>query len=167
MAYFGGGDIKKGCFLENLHLGVLLLQSVEVIPLARVNDNGVVVKNLPVVFPAIKERHIVGADDERETVLWVGAGESCECVNGVGRSRKAELEVADSDMRLVFERLLCERESEIFIPQAVFFLERVVGRQHEPHFVETALAQDVLRQGDMPEMNRVERAEVESYLHDN
>ena len=68
---------------------------------ARVDDEVVARQDFARLFPAAEVCPVVGTDDEVELAVAVVGREGRQRVDGVGRAREAELDVADSEARVV------------------------------------------------------------------
>ena len=78
---------------------------------------------------------------------------------------KIEFNIAGAEILFTFNCLLYQEEAVMFIKQAVFFLERVVGRNDKPDFMNRMVVRNMVCDNKVAGVYRVKGTEIETDMH--
>ena len=129
---------------------------------ARVDDEVVARQDFARLFPAAEVCPVVGTDDEVELAVAVVGREGRQRVDGVGRAREAELDVADSESRVVADGFANQLEAELVGHERLLLLEGVLGRDDEPDFLQIGVFREPVGQREMPDVDGIEGAGIDA-----
>ena len=76
-----------------------------------------------------------------------------------------ELVVAGAQPWFIIQGELYEPEPLVVVEQLPVLLQRVLGRHHKPHLIESGLAEQCLGQPDVPVVDGIEGTAEESDVH--
>lgn len=162
LTYKRGTDFEHGS-LQEMHVVRQILFFYGVIG-TRVNIDTEMLEYLFRLMPEREELPVVRPDDECKLVLRIGFCQSGQCVGGVRRTRKSELEIGCVQLGIVFDGGTHQTESECIVPKFALVFQRIARRYHEPYFVQVRELAEIVGKCQMPDVYRIERATEYPYF---
>ena len=114
-----------------------------------------------VVAPAVERGEVVAAHDEAELAPGVFLLQGGEGDDGVGGNGEVHLDVAGAEAVVVVDGAAHHLHAVVVGQEGGAFLEGVLGRDDEPHFVHLLVLHHGVGNDEVPHVDGVERAEEE------
>ena len=99
-------------------------------------------------------------------MLGVALPEGSQGVHHVAGAWQMELKVRGTELAVSFDGEPDQFEAQFVGPQVATFLQRVVGRDEEPHFIYFAVFAKVVGQGQMSDVYGVEGTSENADVHE-
>ena len=122
-----------------------------------IDDKAVVRQNLVRVLPTVEDQPIVSSDDERKFGVGIGGSQGTQRSPRVGRARQVHFEIGNTKPRHLCGRRSRHVQTHIVGTEVKRGFQGVEWRNHQPHFLHHPLCQEILHQGEMPAVHRIER----------
>lgn len=156
----GGTDVNQGR-IHRFYVGRKCM-AFDFVSLTGIDEYGIVVQYFLGRFPAVEGTPVVCSDDEVKLFVRVDCRELAQGVDRIGRAGQPELEVGSAEAGITSHGCLGKLQAQAVIQQLFVLLERILGGDEKPYLVYISEFAQVIGQGQMPDVNGIERASEDS-----
>ena len=127
----------------------------------RVNQQAMLFNHCLVIFPRVERRQIVLAHDDAENNLGMRLSQMGHGVRRKIGARQGEFDVSGLEVRMVSDRQMHHLQPMLLWNHVHPLLVRTARRHNKPNFIQSRQIQHVIGNDQMPQMNWIERPEVQ------
>lgn len=122
----------------------------------RIDQDAIFGKNALRLIPAGEVSPVVRPHNEMEHMLGIGLLQSVQRMDGVGRAGQMEFEIGGAELGIANNGKLHQLQAEFIVHQLHLFLERVVGGDHKPYFVQALVFAKIIGESQVSDVDRIE-----------